>query len=90
MLLVKAGIASTLDCHGSQWRIGLYWLSTPLQQPQGQMPAGEELGLFWQLPDQARPEVGLMILAVWALLFGVHRLAASTRPGMPARAAEPQ
>lgn len=187
MLLVKAGIASMLDCHGSQLRIGLYWLrrflsdpqrviavvasislvaapavylrwvrdaepavrigivglavaaglaviggtdvarifysflpmylltllavframgplfsmlalagygivnrvSMPLQQPQGQMPAGDEMGLFWQLPDQARPEVGLMILAVWALLFGVHRLTAPARPGVPPRTAGP-
>lgn len=53
----------------------------PLLQPQGAMPAGDLEGLFWQVPDKARPEVGLMILAVWALLFGLHQVAAAPRRG---------
>ncbi len=40
-----------------------------VQEPLNYWPSGDESGYFWQFPDHARPEVSLMVLAVWGLLF---------------------
>lgn len=42
-------------------------------EPLHNWPMQDESGFFWQFPDHARPEVSLMILAVWLLLFGSYQ-----------------
>ena len=41
-------------------------------EPLYYMPSMDESGFFWQFPDHARPEVSLMILCVWFILFMLY------------------
>lgn len=44
-----------------------------IQEPLNYMPSRDESGLFWQFPDHARPEVGLLILSCWAIIFWFYQ-----------------
>jgi hypothetical protein len=41
----------------------------PILEPINYRPARDDSGYFWQFPDFARPEVGLLIIAVWIIIF---------------------
>ena len=41
-------------------------------EPFNLIPNRDESGFFWQHPDHARPEVSVMILSIWFLLFAIY------------------
>lgn len=42
---------------------------TKILEPLNYLPSKDESGLFWQFPDHARPEVAILILSIWLVLF---------------------
>lgn len=42
---------------------------TLILEPLNYQPSRDESGFFWQFPDHARPEVSLIIITTWIILF---------------------
>jgi hypothetical protein len=47
-------------------------VSRKILEPLNYLPAKDESGLFFQFPDHARPEVGLVIIVAWAFIFYLY------------------
>jgi hypothetical protein len=51
-------------------------------EPLNYWPSRDDAGLFWQFPDHARPEVALLILSSWFIIFGLYEIIARSKlPG---------
>jgi len=46
--------------------------SSRILEPLNYSPSRDESGYFWQFPDHARPEVSLVIISVWFILFFIY------------------
>ncbi len=46
--------------------------ATKILEPFNYQPTKDEYGLFWQFPDHARPEIAILILTVWTILFMLY------------------